>query len=95
MSKSLRNYPDVNEVSIVTVLTPCVGSYCLHRFCVAVILIVTQEGIRETVRQVLLPLWNTWYFFASYAGTCNDGQGYLAQSIDLTSESEISVFSDG
>ena len=28
-------------------------------------LIVTEEGIREGVRQVLMPLWNSWYFFSS------------------------------
>src|SRR5690606_39753941 len=27
----------------------------------------TEEGIREGVRQFLLPLWNTWYFFSLYA----------------------------
>ena len=30
-------------------------------------LVVTEDGIRDTVRQVLLPLWNTWYFLALYA----------------------------
>ncbi len=43
---------------------------------------VTEEGIREAVRSVELPLWNTWYFFALYSGTCNGGAGYLAKPID-------------
>ena len=30
-------------------------------------LAVTEDGIRDTVRQVLLPIWNTWYFLALYA----------------------------
>jgi isoleucyl-tRNA synthetase len=30
-------------------------------------LIVTEQSIREGVRQVLIPLWNCWYFFALYA----------------------------
>ena len=30
-------------------------------------LVVTEQGIREGVRQALLPLWNTWYFLALYA----------------------------
>jgi isoleucyl-tRNA synthetase len=30
-------------------------------------LIVTERNIREGVRQVLIPLWNCWYFFALYA----------------------------
>jgi isoleucyl-tRNA synthetase len=34
-------------------------------------LIVTEQGIREGVRQVLLPLWNTFYFFTLYANASN------------------------
>ena len=30
-------------------------------------LIVTEQGIRDSVRQVILPLWNAWYFFSLYA----------------------------
>ena len=30
-------------------------------------LVVTEEGIRAGVREFLLPLWNAWYFFATYA----------------------------
>jgi isoleucyl-tRNA synthetase len=28
---------------------------------------VTEDGIRDTVRQVILPLWNSWYFLSLYA----------------------------
>jgi isoleucyl-tRNA synthetase len=35
---------------------------------------VTEEGIRDTVRHVLLPLWNVWYFFSLYA----NAEGYEA-----------------
>ena len=31
-------------------------------------LIVTEQGIREGVRQAVLPLWNAWYFLSLYAG---------------------------
>ncbi|MGO3777163.1 MAG: isoleucine--tRNA ligase [Canibacter sp.] len=67
MSKSLRNYPDVNEVFERD------GSDAMRWFLMAspVVrggnLIVTEAGIREGVRQFLLPLWNTWYFFTLYA----------------------------
>ncbi|BDI23160.1 isoleucine--tRNA ligase [Herbiconiux sp. L3-i23] len=67
MSKSLRNYPDVNEVFDRD------GSDAMRWFLMAspVLrggnLIVTEEGIREGVRQVLLPLWSTYYFFTLYA----------------------------
>ncbi|WP_085368463.1 isoleucine--tRNA ligase [Leifsonia sp. NCR5] len=75
MSKSLRNYPDVNEVFDRD------GSDAMRWFLMAspVLrggnLIVTEEGIREGVRQVLLPLWSTWYFFSLYA----NATGYEAK----------------
>ncbi|HEV7622916.1 MAG TPA: isoleucine--tRNA ligase [Amnibacterium sp.] len=68
MSKSLRNYPDVSEVFDRD------GSDAMRWFLLAspVLrggnLIVTEEGIREGVRQVLLPLWSTYYFFTLYSG---------------------------
>ena len=67
MSKSLQNYPDVNEVFNRD------GSDAMRWFLMAspVVrggnLIVTEEGIREGVRQFVLPLWSTWYFFSLYA----------------------------
>lgn len=81
MSKSLRNYPDVNGVF------DAYGSDAMRWFLMSssVVrggnLIVTEAGIRDTVRQIILPLWNTWYFFALYAGTANKGEGYLAKPI--------------
>jgi len=33
-------------------------------------LVVTEEGIRQGVREALLPLWSTWYFFSLYANAC-------------------------
>lgn len=44
---------------------------------------VKSEGIRDTVRHVILPLWNIYYFFALYAGSCNKGAGYQAKALDL------------
>ena len=67
MSKSLRNYPDVNEVF------DTFGSDAMRWFLMAspVLrggnLIVTEQGIRDAVRQAILPLWNCYYFFALYA----------------------------
>jgi isoleucyl-tRNA synthetase len=81
MSKSLRNYPDVNEVFDRD------GSDAMRWFLMSSSvlrggnLIVTEEGIREGVRQLLLPLWSTWYFFALYAnasGASVGGGGYEA-----------------
>ena len=74
MSKSLRNYPDVSEVFERD------GSDAMRWFLMSspVLrggnLVVTEEGIREGVRQVLLPLWNSYYFFSLYA----NADGYEA-----------------
>lgn len=67
MSKSLRNYPDVSEVFDRD------GSDAMRWFLMASPilrggnLIVTEQGIRDGVRQVLLPLWNAYTFLALYA----------------------------
>jgi isoleucyl-tRNA synthetase len=69
MSKSLRNYPDVNEVFDRD------GADAMRWFLMAsnVIrggnLVVTEEGIRGGVRELLLPLWSTYYFFTLYANS--------------------------
>ena len=75
MSKSLRNYPDVREVFDRD------GADAMRWFLMSSPilrggnLIVTERNIREGVRQVLIPLWNCWYFFALYANAA----GYTAQ----------------
>ncbi len=67
MSKSLRNYPDVSEVFDRD------GADAMRWFLMSssVIrggnIVVTEEGIRGGVREFLLPLWSTYYFFALYA----------------------------
>jgi isoleucyl-tRNA synthetase len=67
MSKSLRNYPDVTEVFDRD------GSDAMRWFLMASPilrggnLIVTEQGIREGVRQVMLPFWNAYTFLALYA----------------------------
>jgi isoleucyl-tRNA synthetase len=68
MSKSRKNYPDVNEVFERD------GSDAMRWFLMASPilrggnLVVTEQGIREGVRHAILPLWNTWYFLSLYAG---------------------------
>jgi isoleucyl-tRNA synthetase len=67
MSKSLRNYPDVNEVFERD------GSDAMRWYLMASPilrggnLVVTDKGIRDAVRQAVLPLWNSYYFLALYA----------------------------
>lgn len=81
MSKSLRNYPDVNEVFHRD------GSDAMRWFLMSSPilrggnLVVTEEGIREGVRQVMLPLWSTYYFFTLYAGAAKGGAGVLGKAV--------------
>ena len=79
MSKSLRNYPDVSEVFDRD------GADAMRWFLMSSPilrggnLIVTEQGIRDGVRQVLIPLWNAWYFFTLYANVASGGAGYDAK----------------
>jgi isoleucyl-tRNA synthetase len=80
MSKSRRNYPDVTSVFNSD------GSDAMRWFLMASPilrggnLIVTEQGIREGVRQAILPLWNTWYFFALYANAAGRGGRFRTDS---------------
>jgi isoleucyl-tRNA synthetase len=67
MSKSLNNYPDPMMVF------DRYGSDAMrwHLLSSSILrgsdFVVTEDGIRDAVRQVLNPLWNSWYFLALYA----------------------------
>ncbi|MEU4695026.1 isoleucine--tRNA ligase [Actinoplanes sp. NPDC023714] len=75
MSKSLRNYPDVYRVF------DSYGSDAMRWMLMSSPVLrggdmpVTEVAIRDSVRQVLLPLWNVWYFFSLYA----NASGYEAK----------------
>ena len=83
MSKSLRNYPDVREVFDRD------GADAMRWFLMSSPilrggnLIVTEQGIREGVRQVLMPLWNSWYFFSLYANAAGYEASPAPSSADL------------
>ncbi|WP_182049267.1 isoleucine--tRNA ligase [Changpingibacter yushuensis] len=89
MSKSLRNYPDPARVF------DEYGSDAMRWFLMSspVVrggnLIVTEDAIRDTVRQILLPLWNTYYFFTLYAGAANHGEGFRATYLDMSDPSVV------
>lgn len=67
MSKSLDNYPDPVE------MYDRHGADAMRWLLLSSPILrgsdgmVTEAGMRETVRQVLLPLWNSWYFLTLYA----------------------------
>ncbi|MEE8727064.1 MAG: mupirocin-resistant isoleucine--tRNA ligase [Bifidobacterium thermacidophilum] len=81
MSKHLRNYPDVNGVF------DKFGSDAMRWFLMSSPilrggnLIVTADGIRDTVRQVMLPVWSSYYFFTLYANAANGGKGFDARRL--------------
>jgi isoleucyl-tRNA synthetase len=75
MSKSLNNYPDPREMFD----THGADAMRWHLLSSAILRggdgMVTENGMRETVRHVLLPLWNSWYFLTLYANAA----GYQGQ----------------
>ena len=92
MSKSLQNYPDVTEVFDRD------GSDAMRWFLMSSSvlrggnLIVTERGIRESVRQAVLPLWNSWYFLALYANAAGkEGVWRAGSMLDPASGSSASV----
>jgi isoleucyl-tRNA synthetase len=76
MSKSLNNYPDP------TAMFEAHGADAMRWSLLSSSILrgndatVTEVGIRDTVRQVLLPLWNSWYFLALYANA-SDHRGVV------------------
>jgi isoleucyl-tRNA synthetase len=76
MSKSLNNYPDPRE------MFDSHGADAMRWYLLSSSILrggdgmVTDAGMRDTVRQVLLPLWNSWYFLALYANAA-DHRGVL------------------
>ena len=75
MSKSLGNYPDVyyvfDEYGADAMRWLLMSGPVLRGGDMS----VSDQGVRDTVRQVLLPLWNVWYFFSLYA----NAEGYQAK----------------
>jgi len=82
MSKSLRNYPDVQEVFDRD------GSDAMRWFLMASPVLnggnlkVSEENIREATRQVLIPFWNAYYFFTLYCNVSNQQKGYIARILE-------------
>ncbi len=87
MSKSLRNYPDVYEVFNNH------GSDAMRWYLMSSPILrggdfsVTEQGIRDAVRQVVLPIWNTYSFFTLYANAA----GYKAKA-DVSSTDPLDQY---
>ena len=78
MSKSLNNYPDPMMVF------DTYGADAMRWYLLSSTILrggdlaVTETGIRESVRHVVLPIWNTYSFFTMYANAA----GYTATTPD-------------
>jgi isoleucyl-tRNA synthetase len=68
-SKSLGNYPDPEEVFDSLGADALRWSLLSSPVLRGGDLIVSTKNVREAVRAVLNPIWNTWYFFSLYANT--------------------------
>jgi isoleucyl-tRNA synthetase len=83
MSKSLNNYPDPRE------MFDTHGADAMRWYLLSSSILrggdgmVTEEGMRDTVRHVLLPLWNSWYFLTLYANAAGH------QGIERTDSSNV------
>ncbi len=77
MSKSLKNYPDPSHV------LDAFGADALRAYLINSPVVrgeplrFSEAGVREVVRTVLLPLWNSYSFFTTYA----DADGVTADDL--------------
>jgi len=83
MSKSLRNYPDPMKVF------DSHGADAMRWYLLSSPILrggdfsVTDVGMRDTVRQVLLPLWNSYYFLSLYANAENKSGTFRTDSSNV------------
>ena len=83
MSKSLKNYPDPNQMFEVY------GSDAMRWYLLSSPILrgsdfsVTETGMRDTVRQVVLPLWNAYYFLTLYAGAAGTTGAFRTDQEDV------------
>ncbi len=71
MSKRLKNYPEPTEM-IDKYGADALRLYLLNSPALkAEELRLTEDGIKESLRSVIIPLWSSYYFFAMYARTDN------------------------
>lgn len=82
MSKRLKNYPDPVEV-IHQYGADAIRLYLLHSPAVkADDLSFSKAGVELVLRQILLPLWNAYTFFVTYARIDNWKPEPLPQELD-------------
>ena len=89
MSKSLKNYPDPDEIF------DGPGADALRAYLInspvlrAEPLRFSEDGVREVVRTVLLPFWNAFSFFTTYAEADGITRQDLEAAPPLAARSEL------
>ena len=82
MSKSLNNYPDPMMVF------DTYGADAMRWYLLSSTILrggdlaVTENGVRESVRHVVLPIWNTYSFFTMYANAASQTAQHRTESSD-------------
>ena len=82
MSKSLNNYPDPMMVF------DTYGADAMRWYLLSSTILrggdlaVTENGVRESVRHVVLPIWNTYSFFTMYANAAGHTAQHRTDSSD-------------
>jgi len=89
MSKSLRNYPDPTHV-IDEFGADALRAYLINSPVVrGEPLRFSEPGVRDVVRTVLLPLWNSYSFFTTYAEADGLRAADLESAVPLAERPEI------
>ncbi len=89
MSKSLQNYPDPSEILEHS------GADALRAFLInspvlrAEPLRFNRDGVADVVRTILLPMWNTYSFFTTYAEADGITMEDLASAPDPSQRPEL------
>ncbi len=78
MSKSLKNYPDPRQILDEFGADPLRAYLINSPVLRAEPLRFSESGVREVVRTVLIPLWNAYSFFTTYA----EADGITLDDID-------------
>ncbi len=98
MSKSLSNYPDPNDMFDVY------GADAMRWYLLSSPILrgadfsVTETGMRDTVRHVILPFWNAYYFLTLYANAADRSGSVRTDQTDVLDRyllGELNALVDG
>ncbi len=89
MSKRLKNYPEPNYI-LHTYGADALRLYLMNSPVVkAEDLRFSEDGIKEVLRSILIPLWNSYSFFVTYA---NIDKWRIPKNKDIQPQNELDVW---